>query len=142
MKSIFQIIGLALVLVLAGSLTAAALDGFVVIANKSVPETTLGAAALKDIYTGKSTYWDDGQRVVIIVLADKSGDAALNEASGMDASQFKTFWQRMVFSGRGQQPRRADNAASLVAQVAATKGAIALAPANADLKDVTILKVK
>jgi hypothetical protein len=60
----------------------------------------------------------------------------------MDASQFKTFWQRMVFSGRGQQPRRADNAASLVAQVAATKGAIALAPANADLKDVTILKVK
>jgi ABC-type phosphate transport system substrate-binding protein len=142
MKSIFQIVGLALVLVLGGSLPAAGLDGFVLIANKSVPETTLSAAALRDIYTGKVTYWDDGQSVVIIVLADKAGNAALNEASGMDASQFKTFWQRMLFSGRGQQPRKADNAASLVAQVAAAKGAIALAPANADLKDVTILKVK
>ena len=60
----------------------------------------------------------------------------------MDASQFKTFWQRMVFSGRGQQPKKADDAASLVALVASTKGAIALVPADADLKGVKKIEVK
>jgi hypothetical protein len=86
-------------------------------------------------------YWEGGQNVVIAVLAEKT-DAALKEVSGMNASQFKTFWQRMVFSGRGQQPRKADDAASLVALVASTKGAIALVPADADLKGVKKLEVK
>ena len=79
--------------------------------------------------------------MVIAVLPDKT-DAALKEVSGMDASQFKTFWQRLMFSGRGQQPRKADDAAALVALVASTKGAIALAPLDADLKGVKKLEVK
>jgi hypothetical protein len=60
----------------------------------------------------------------------------------MDASQFKTFWQRLVFSGRGQLPKKADDAGSLVALVAATKGAIALVPAEAGLTGVKVLEVK
>jgi hypothetical protein len=60
----------------------------------------------------------------------------------MDASQFRTFWQRLVFSGRGQLPKKAEDADSLVALVAANKGAIALVPADAGLKDVKILDVK
>jgi hypothetical protein len=86
-------------------------------------------------------YWEGGQRVVITVLADKT-DAALKEVSGMDASQFKTFWQRLAFSGRGQPPRKANDAASLVALVASTKGAIALVPADAELKGVKKIEVK
>jgi hypothetical protein len=96
---------------------------------------------LKDIYTGKTAYWQGGQSVVIAVLAGKT-DAALKEVSGMDASQFKTFWQRMVFSGRGQLPRKADDADALVALVAATKGAIALVPAEAGLTGVKTLEIK
>jgi len=126
---------------LAGAPRAAPVEGRVVIANNGVPVESLSAAALKDIYTGKTAYWPGGQSVVIAVLADDD-DAALKEVSGMDASQFKTFWQRLVFSGRGQLPKKADDAASLVALVAATKGAIALAPADAGLEGVKILEVK
>ena len=145
MKIFSQKSGTACALLLACVLPAAALDGVVVIANISVPVDSIRAADLKDIYTGRTTYWQDGQSVGIVLLADEtSGDktgVALNEVSGMNASQFRTFWQRMVFSGRGQQPRKADNAASVVALVASTKGALALVPSDIGLKGVKIIEV-
>lgn len=134
--------GLVAAILIAFALQAGPLESVVVIANKGIPETHLTPEALKDIYTGKTMYWDDGQRVVIVTLADKTCETALSEISGMDPTQFRTFWQRMVFSGRGQQPKKAGSPADLAALVAATKGAIALAPATADLKDVTIIQVK
>ena len=115
--------------------------GTILIAHAGVPTDRIGAAALKDIYTGRTTYWDDGQRVVIVVAPDLT-DPALKEVSGMDASHFRTFWQRLVFSGRGQQPRKADDAAARVALVATTKGAVALVPADAVLHDVKTIDLQ
>lgn len=126
-------VGLVCAALLAGALSAAPIEGCVVIANKDVPVDSISAAALKDIYTGKTAYWEGGQSVVIAVLTGNT-NSALKEVSGMDASQFRTFWQRLVFSGRGQLPRKAEDADSLVALVASTRGAIALAPADAGLK--------
>jgi len=125
---------------LAGVLPVAALDG-VVIANNNAPGASLTAAALKDIYTGKTMYWEGGQAITIVFVADKT-DAALKEASGMDSSGFKTFWQRLVFSGRGQQPKRVDDAAAALALVASTKGAIAIVPAGTEIKDVKTIDIK
>jgi ABC-type phosphate transport system substrate-binding protein len=144
MKSIFPKISLVCAVLLVAVLPAAALDGVVVIVNQGVAADSISAAALRDIYTGKTQYWPDGQSVDIALLDDDAGttDAALNEVSGMGASHFRTFWQRMVFSGRGQQPDRFGDAAALVAFVASTKGAIAIVPADADLKGVKKLEVK
>jgi ABC-type phosphate transport system substrate-binding protein len=141
MKSCFLKIGLLIALLSAGTFSALALDGAVVIANSSVAADSLSADDLKDIYTAKTKYWENGQAIIIVVLPDKT-DAALQQASGMDGSQFKTFWQRLVFSGRGSEPKRAADAAALVALVASTKGAIALVPADADLKGVKIIEIK
>lgn len=127
-------------LLLLGVLRAAALDG-VVIANEGAPSASLTAAQLKDIYSGKTMYWEGGQAITIIYVADKT-DAALKEVSGMDTSAFKTFWQRLAFSGRGQAPKKADDAAAAVALVASTKGAIAIVPADAALTGVKKIEVK
>ncbi|HEV2694323.1 MAG TPA: hypothetical protein VG347_15625 [Verrucomicrobiae bacterium] len=125
----------------AGTFNARALDGAVVIANSGVAADSLSADALKDIYTGKTKYWDGGQAVIITVLPDKT-DAALQQACGMDTSAFKTFWQRLAFSGRGQEPKKAADAAELVQLVASTKGAIAIVPADAALTGVKKLDIK
>ena len=113
----------------------------VVIANEGVAAANLEANALKDLLTGKTMYWPGGQAVVIILLPEKT-DAALKEFSGMDASTFKTHWQRLGFSGRGQPPKRADDVEKLLAAVSVTKGAIALLPAGADAKGVKTIEVK
>jgi ABC-type phosphate transport system substrate-binding protein len=141
MKSFLLKIGLLAGLLVACTFNAFALDGAVVIANSSVAADSLSADELKDIYTAKTMYWDNGQAIIIIVLPDKTDDA-LQQASGMEASRFKTFWQRLAFSGRGSEPKRADDAAALVALVASTKGAIALVPTNTVLTDVKKIEIK
>ncbi len=120
---------------------ALALDGALVIANSSVASDSLSADALKDIYTGKTKYWDGGQTIIIAVLPDKT-DAALQQVCGMDTSSFKTFWQRLAFSGRGQEPKKADDVAALVALVASNKGSIAIVPADATLTGVKKIDLK
>ena len=141
MKSFSLKLGLLCLVLGAGSFRAFALDGAVVIANSSVAADSLSADALKDIYTAKTKYWDGGQAIIIAVLPDKT-DAALQQASGMEASSFKTFWQRLAFSGRGAEPKKADDAAALVALVASTKGAIAIVPADATLTGVKKIEIK
>lgn len=141
MKTLIRKLSLLGALLLATAIPAFAADGFVVIANDSAPSASLTAAQVKDIYTGKTMYWDGGAAVTIVYIADKT-DAALKEHSGMDTSAFKTFWQRLAFSGRGQAPKKADDAAAAVALVAATKGAICIVPADADLKGVKKIEVK
>jgi ABC-type phosphate transport system substrate-binding protein len=141
MKSLSLKLSLLCLVLTVGSFRALALDGAIVIANNSLAADSLSADALKDVYTAKTKYWDGGQNIVIVVLNDKT-DAALQQASGMEASQFKTFWQRLAFSGRGQEPKKADDAAAVVALVAATKGAIAIVPADTALNGVKKIDVK
>ena len=135
----FRICAVWAVLVL-GVCQAWALDG-VVIANESVPVSSLDAAGLKDIYSGKTMYWEGGEAIVIVVANDQT-DTAIEQASGMNIKSFKTYWQRLSFSGRGQQPKRADNAAAAVALVASTRGAIAIVPKDTRLKGVKKLTLK
>ena len=141
MKSLSLKLSLLCLVLTVGSFRALALDGAIVIANNSLAADSLSADALKDVYTAKTKYWDGGQNIVIVVLNDKT-DAALQQASGMEASQFKTFWQRLAFSGRGTEPKKADDAAAVVAMVAATKGAIALVPTDTATTGVKKLEVK
>jgi ABC-type phosphate transport system substrate-binding protein len=141
MKSFLLKTGLLIALLVAGTFRAMAFDGAVVIANPDVAANTMSAGELKDIYTARTKYWDDGQAIIIVVLPDKI-DAALQQVSGMDGSEFNTFWQRLTFSGRGSEPMKADDAAALVALVASTKGAIALVPTDVQLKGVKIIEIK
>ena len=127
--------------VLAGAVTLRAQSGVDIIVNESVTAAALDKNALKDIFTGKTAYWEGGQAVTIIVLADKT-DAALEQVSGMSASQFKTHWQRLTFSGRGKQPKTIDAADKVVEQVAQTKGAVAIVPAGTVLSGVKKIEVK
>ena len=141
MKSFWLKIGLLVGLLVAGAFNVLALDGALVIANSSVAANSLSADELKGIYTAKTKYWDDGRVIIIVVLPDET-DVALQQASGMNGSQFKTFWQRLTFSGRGSEPKKAGDVATLVALVASTKGAIAIVPDDAELKGVKKIEIK
>jgi hypothetical protein len=60
----------------------------------------------------------------------------------MESSAFKTFWQRLAFSGRAKPPKKVDDVGAAVAEVAATKGAIAVVTADAAVSGVKNLTVK
>ena len=112
-----------------------------VVVNSEVAAASLSKDALKDILLGKTTYWPGGQAVIIVVLTDKT-DAALQDVTGMSASQFKTHWQRLVFSGRGQLPKQMSTEDELIAKVVATKGAIAIVPSGTATKEAKKVEIK
>jgi hypothetical protein len=127
-------------MVLSSSLSAHGFDGMV-IANDNVTVGQIAPSLVKDIYVGKTMYWNGGQAIVLVV-AGNATDAAIQEASGMSPTQFRTHWQRLGFSGRGQPPKKADDVAKAIALVKATKGAIAIVPAGTDVKGAKTLQVK
>jgi ABC-type phosphate transport system substrate-binding protein len=97
----------------------------VVICNKSVPADSLSKDEIKKIYLGKKTAWDNGQKINFVTLKAKEvHDLFLKEIINKTATQFKTYWKKMVFTGKGTIPKDFDTEANLIAYVAATEGAI------------------
>jgi hypothetical protein len=123
-----------------GATRVMALDA-VVVANEGAPVAELSADALKDMLTGKKMYWEGGAAVVIVLAGDKA-DGALEAASGMNASAFKTHWQRLAFSGRGQPPKKADSVDAAMTTVGSTKGAIAILPAGTEPRGAKKISIK
>ncbi len=133
--------GLIFAWLLLAPLRAAPIEGAVIVANESVAIESISLAELRDLYTGRTAYWQGGESVVIVVLAERT-DPVLKEISGMEPSQFRTFWQRMVFSGRGHQPKTATDAVGVATLIAANKGAIAIVPAETVPRGAKRLQLK
>ena len=116
-------------------------SGVDIIVNESVTTSSLDKNALKDIYLGKTSFWQGGQAIAIFVVTDKT-DSVIQEVTGMSASQFKTHWQRLTFSGRGKQPKESDSIDKIVSLVASSKGAIAFVPSGTTLAGVKKIELK
>ncbi len=110
---------LAIALLMAG---AAAED--TVIVNPALPLAALDEEALKDIYLGRKTAWDDGSRVVVVVLKEGPSHDHLLQRLNKSAAQFITGWKKLVFTGKGTMPEMVENEDALIALVARTPGAI------------------
>lgn len=110
---------LAIALLIAG---AVAED--TVIVNPALPLTALDDEALKDIYLGRKTAWDDGSRVVVVVLKEGVSHDHLLQRLNKSAAQFLTGWKKLVFTGRGTMPELVESEDALVALVSKTPGAI------------------
>ena len=136
---ILKVATIAMIMI-TGAAAARALDG-AVIANESVPAASLSADDLKNILTGKTKYWDGGEAIVIVYV-EKGADGPLKEASGKSPSAFKTFWQRLAFSGRGQAPKKAKDVAAAVALVSSTKGAMAVVTSDAPTDGVKKIEIQ
>lgn len=73
--------------------------------NTSVP-ASLTKDQVADLFLKKSTRWENGQTVVPLDLAD--GSKTRSEFSsamlGRDLAAVKSYWQKMIFSGRATAP--------------------------------------
>jgi ABC-type phosphate transport system substrate-binding protein len=77
-----------------------------VVSSKS-PITTLTRTQVMDIFLGKRTRFPDGSAAIPIDLAEGSAarDEFYTRLAEMSAAQVKSFWSRIIFTGRGQPPK-------------------------------------
>ncbi|MBN1382386.1 MAG: substrate-binding domain-containing protein [Deltaproteobacteria bacterium] len=97
-----------------------------VIVNKNVTQDTLSEDNLKDIYLGRTTAWQNGTKVEFVILNDQLGihEDFLKKYIGRSSAQYRNFWKKQVFTGKGRMPKQFDSEGKLLEYVSTTDGAI------------------
>jgi ABC-type phosphate transport system substrate-binding protein len=116
----------------------------VVIVNPDVPVETLGANALRAIFGMRLRAWADGSSVRVLVLKDDSPTHIrfAKQQLSIFPHQLRRAWDRLVYSGTGQAPRTVDSDAAMVAEVAATAGAIGYVSQEMVSDDVRVVVLR
>ncbi|WP_035387482.1 hypothetical protein [Ferrimonas senticii] len=117
----------AIVLAVAMSAPAAAVQ---IIVNQPTLAEGLSRADLRAIYSMKRQFWPDGTAITVVVLqpSDPLHKQFCKQKLQLLPFQLNRQWDRLVFSGMGERPQQAANAAELLRLVNATPGAIGYLP--------------
>ena len=119
--------------VVVGSMTAMHAEETLVV-NGASALTGISSDQMKDYFLGKKTAWEDGSKIVVVVIKDGSTNDALLSKLGKNSQQFMTGWKKLVFTGKASMPEQVDSDEALIAVIAKTPGAIGLVD-KAKVKD-------
>jgi len=109
----------------AGPGAGAVFSQVAVVANKSVPVTTIDNHMLLDLYRGDIKTWSGGQKVVLVDLKPRgSVKDAFYAFLGTSASRLKSIWMKNMLAGEGDPPQSFDSEDEILKEVASTPGAI------------------
>lgn len=140
------VLGTLLLPVSFGYLTSAQeAAGYKVVVNSANPASAESKGTLSKIFLKKVREWDNKEKATPYDLDEKSeARRAFSDAvHGKSVSAIKSYWQRMIFSGRDVPPDEVASEADLLKKVAGDKGAIGYVAAKTPLPDgVKELKVK
>jgi ABC-type phosphate transport system substrate-binding protein len=106
---------LALSFVLLGAADAfAAAPKLVVNASNSIPSITKAKTA--DLFLKRVTRWDNGRAVTPVDLSEKSAvrGTFCKELLGKEVAWVKSYWQKMIFSGRATPPAELSSEAEVL----------------------------
>ena len=121
----------------------AAAGDVVVIVNPSVAASSLSKQDVSNIYQGKKSTWDDGSKIVFVVLKGSAAhEQFLTAYVGKTDTQFDTFWKKQVFTGQGSPPQAFDSDQAMIDFVAKTSGAIGYVSAGAKVANVKTITVQ
>jgi ABC-type phosphate transport system substrate-binding protein len=100
-------------------------DVVAVVSSRS-PITALSDSQLADIFLGKVSHAPNGTRIVPIDQAEDSADRERFYAkiAGRSMAQMKSYWSKIIFTGRGQPPQEIRNVADLRKRIAGDPSAI------------------
>ena len=144
-KASFKIVALTLACILAASTTsiAAAQDSVKVIVNPDVEVVSLSQAELARIYLGKKTFWDSGSRITPSLLNEKSPltEAFLEESVKKTVRQYRAYWKRHLFSGKGTAPKTFTSSSQVANYVAENPGAIGVVDASFEDDRVKVVEL-
>ena len=85
---------------------AVAGQGFKIVVNSANTTESVSIRQLSRIFMKETTTWDSGQPVMPV---DQAANSNVRQGFSMvilgrDASAVKSYWQRLIFSGRGVPP--------------------------------------
>jgi len=115
----------------------------IVIANKSVTQSTLTGQDIKDIFLGNKQYWNDKSKISVAALSE--GDTAksfFKNYLNMSPKQYGGMWNEKIYTGAKFSPRLFKNPKQLIDYINQTSGTIGFIDSSSPAKDVVVVDVK
>jgi hypothetical protein len=106
--------------------TIAGLSAAVVVVNVDVADTNFTKERVRDVLLGRSTSWNSGDPIVIVLCSAAAGEQAVSDLTGRSVSLLLRGWKRLVFSGTGAMPIQTDSVSAAIDLVAKHPGAMAI----------------
>ena len=137
-------VALALVVLASNVAGANPQEGFVLIANRANPVTSLEREEVSKLFLLKRSHWPTGQRVQPVDQVETSPVRRRFSAAiiGMDVPSVKSFWQEYVFSGKGEPPPERATDTDVIAFVASHPNAVGYVSVVPRMEGVKILFVR
>ena len=123
--------------------TFAAENQLAIVANPEVKDT-LDKEEIKQIFLGKKTQWKDNSGITFVLFDnDELLTVFLKTYIGKSPEQFKNFWKKQVFTGKGKMPKAIGTPTELIKFLAETRGAIGfMRSEDVDETQVNILSLQ
>jgi hypothetical protein len=139
----------AKLLLLGSALGAAALAHaeapvYRVIVNPRNPSGSIERRFLAQAFLRKASQWDDGE---VIRPVDLASDAParrrfVEDVLERSVAAVKSYWQQVIFSGRGVPPPELDSDEAVLRYVQKYTGAVGYVSGSADVRSVKVLVVR
>jgi hypothetical protein len=145
MKQLVINVALTFALVLGSLMTtsvSAQESELTVIGNiKSVP-SEMDSDHLKKVLRGEQLQWDDGTKVVIVLMRSKTptGAETYKRLYNMTPKQFSRYFRLLVYKGEGNPPQFCETTAQMETVVSSTPGAIGVV-SNSNSEAVQIINI-
>lgn len=107
----------ALLITIASSMSFAETS---VIVSASNPNSTMDQATISRIFLGKAKSFPDGSQALPVDQDEgsKTREAFNSTVIGKSDSQLKSYWSRLIFTGKGTPPKQSGTDAEIKALVA------------------------
>ena len=133
----FSILSSALMLL---STTAHA-DPIVVVVSTNSPVAKLDKEQVANLFLGKSSSFPDGSNAVPIEQTDSTPahEEFHKSVTEKSASQLKSYWSKMIFSGKGTAPKEVSSNSELLKLLAGNPAMIAYIDKSAVDKSLKVV---
>lgn len=99
------------------------------------------ADTITKIFLGKKKSFSNGDRAIMLTLPDKNPTTGeFNTAVlGKDSSQLKSYWSKLVFTGKGTPPEQVESEAAMLDLVSKNPNIIGFVSSQADTSNVKVV---
>ncbi len=114
----------------------------VVIGSKDLAINSLTKEEVKNIFLGVTTKWPDKRKIYFVTM--KGSDAHkvfLKKYIRKSPSQFRAFWKKKLFTGKGKMPKMLNTEQEIVDYLAQTDGAIGYVSSATPMDNFKVITV-
>lgn len=111
--------------------------------NPSVDSKDLSVEQIRRIFSMRQTTWSNDQTITVYVLANQhqTHQVFSTKVLGMFPYQLDRIWNKLVYSGLGEEPIKLQSEEEMLERVSQKPGAIGYVMQSIDVDRINVIKV-